>query len=570
MERNNAKTHNFGLAAAVIISVILFIAAVWRAFYGFDWSDESYYAALAWRITAGDIPFIEICDIHQTSAFITLPLCVLYRLFTGDSDGIILFLRFYYIAFQSCIAVFAYFTCRRKLGAFKAYIISAMIFLFAPFAIGTLSYNTMQIGFMILCALCFYRADDGGYRKWAAAAGVFYMLAVLSYPVLIIASPGFIPVFILKARVYKIKIRFMLPCFLAGFVITFLPVLIFLLSKAGFIDYIKALPMLFTEEDHESALWGVKLWRYIIDSYRAIQYKPVYFTLLIITITERIIRPRYEKISERIRPVVTLLLILYTTVALYKTCSIARIVSINYIAYYTALCVPVLLIQEFNQKAFEVFAAFWVPAVFSGLSVYLGSNNGINGAAYPYILGAIASIAFILPNDYKNAYGKFIGGIVYGACVLLIAVSAVYRTVPVYRDAGIKTLKARISSGPAAGIYTTRESATVYSGIIADLRADTAENELIAYIKCAPFAYMVNDTRCASHTLWWIRADSDRLLRYYRMNPEKTAEKIIVFDEDIGLHNENDKDNGGIIARFIADNYIEAVKREHYTLYIRK
>ncbi|HOV69260.1 MAG TPA: hypothetical protein PLZ84_02935 [Clostridia bacterium] len=186
-----------------VIGIALLAAAAWRAFYGFDWSDESYYAALTSRIYAGDVPFVQVWDIHQTSALLLAPLYSLYRA-VNEACGAILFFRFVFIAFQLFLAVFSFTVFRRKVNLTCALIISLVIFIFAPYALPTMSYNTMLVGFMAFCALCLYRVDDKAYRFPLTAAGAFYMLAVISYPVLIIALPGFVPVLILKARKHNL------------------------------------------------------------------------------------------------------------------------------------------------------------------------------------------------------------------------------------------------------------------------------------------------------------------------------------------------------------------------------
>lgn len=58
-----------------------------RAFFGFDWSDECYYAALPYRFLEGDRFFIDSWDIHQTSAMLLVPFLWCYRTITGNMDG---------------------------------------------------------------------------------------------------------------------------------------------------------------------------------------------------------------------------------------------------------------------------------------------------------------------------------------------------------------------------------------------------------------------------------------------------------------------------------------------------
>ncbi len=58
---------------ALVLYFILFSALIVRAFFGVDWTDESYYAASAYRILLGDPVFDGSWDIHQLSAILEAP-----------------------------------------------------------------------------------------------------------------------------------------------------------------------------------------------------------------------------------------------------------------------------------------------------------------------------------------------------------------------------------------------------------------------------------------------------------------------------------------------------------------
>ena len=66
---------------------------LFKSFYGFDWSDETYCSALTYRFLLGDSLFSDSWDIHQLSALITLPIMFLYTVIVGNTSGIILFMR---------------------------------------------------------------------------------------------------------------------------------------------------------------------------------------------------------------------------------------------------------------------------------------------------------------------------------------------------------------------------------------------------------------------------------------------------------------------------------------------
>ena len=65
---------------------------IWRAFYGLDWTDESYYLAVTKRFFQGDRPFREEWFTTQLIGVLLLPLYSLYHGVTGGTEGILLFM----------------------------------------------------------------------------------------------------------------------------------------------------------------------------------------------------------------------------------------------------------------------------------------------------------------------------------------------------------------------------------------------------------------------------------------------------------------------------------------------
>lgn len=111
------KTKNQGNTRYIYLMILFLFAALCllRCFYGFDWSDETYYSTLSYRFIIGDSMFLHSWDIHQTSAIITLPLIYVFLLFTsGSTAGILLFLRIAYVIFQFCVCLYILGDVKKK------------------------------------------------------------------------------------------------------------------------------------------------------------------------------------------------------------------------------------------------------------------------------------------------------------------------------------------------------------------------------------------------------------------------------------------------------------------------
>ena len=75
---------------------------LYRCFFSFVWSDESFYLSLVHRFWAGDAPIVDEWSGVQFYAVILLPVYSLYRLLVGSSDGVYLFFRILAVVSQYC------------------------------------------------------------------------------------------------------------------------------------------------------------------------------------------------------------------------------------------------------------------------------------------------------------------------------------------------------------------------------------------------------------------------------------------------------------------------------------
>ena len=168
---------------------VIVLAVYGRLYYGVDFTDESFYAALPWSFTLGHRPWLDELAIHQLAAQLTTPFVAGWVWLKGDQQGLVLFLRHLYLVWVVLCAVAAGRLLRPVAGPIAAALLAGVAIAWVPFLIPSPSYNTLSsFGLLGGCALLALAGQRGG-RPWHAFAGTG-LLAVTSiaYPPLVAAA----------------------------------------------------------------------------------------------------------------------------------------------------------------------------------------------------------------------------------------------------------------------------------------------------------------------------------------------------------------------------------------------
>jgi len=173
----------FGLATLAVA------ATIWRIFYGADFIDEAFYAALAYRFAMGTRPFVEQVDPHQMAGLLVAPYVKLHLLAFGDTTGIMLSLRLFWVALNGLTATLWYLFLRSIVDRRLALLSSVAGFVIMPYMIPAPSFNTLPIMLGAMALALAGSAYLDGARLWAfGVAGMLLGLASFAYPTLIISS----------------------------------------------------------------------------------------------------------------------------------------------------------------------------------------------------------------------------------------------------------------------------------------------------------------------------------------------------------------------------------------------
>ena len=186
--------------AAVLVFIGLAILLCISVRYGFQNDDETTCVAGAHRILFGELPLVKNWTVIQLHSFLEyLPFRIVYAI-NGGTEGIVLGLRYFYVAVKMLFFAAVCFVLRRY--RYWAILCALIFTTFHPIDFQSLTYYNVSI----LCAfaaggLLLYR----GKKKNAAtvAAGLAFACCVLSEPPVILLYVLFtlsVPVYALLKR----------------------------------------------------------------------------------------------------------------------------------------------------------------------------------------------------------------------------------------------------------------------------------------------------------------------------------------------------------------------------------
>lgn len=135
---------NLFSAIIVLFSAILVFLAYCRIFFGIDVTDEAFYAAVPYGYALGIAPFAGEAYVYMhLPSLIIFPFIKIYLAFSGNSDGLILYLRHVYLVFNFFVAATVFFIIKKRFNWQLALPASLLPVSFCYCSIPALSYNTL-------------------------------------------------------------------------------------------------------------------------------------------------------------------------------------------------------------------------------------------------------------------------------------------------------------------------------------------------------------------------------------------------------------------------------------------
>ena len=574
-----------------------------KCFYSFCWSDETFYFSTAYRFYQGDSIFQHDWFPTQLSSVMLLPLFSLFVNAVGSTTGVILFFRICFVIYAVVCSIVIYRIIKFSYPQWIALICALLYLFYTHLNIATLSYYTMSVGFFLLAMLLIWHYGQTEQRRYLVLGGILFALSVLALPTMAVAYVLIIAIVILlllacrflplpvwiKHAVGQGHLTTVCGYTLLGICIPAIVFGFFLLTNVQLSDFIQAIPYVLSDEEHGTSL-VYPLKKFFIGINEVYGYAAYLgYLLVIVTALLALIELHKKAIGRWVKIVLCGIDILLFIA--YFICSIGHT---GYIQ--TALCMFALplffLTSDRHARAF--FLLFASGMIFS--MVYSYSSNG-----YLYILSmghSIASIGSVMMiYDFKQEIcnadtdSSLLETIsVLCTCIVLVALlqTITLRFVNVYRDAPLPELTTKITVGPAAGLYTTPEHASMYEtvyGVLADycqsdnLNPAKENNGSLFITKLLPFGYMCSDLKCGSPTSWRTKFSSTRLEDYYTINPDRYPDMILVLNDEYGSYNTcgdvvadptpNENEIGGFLLNYVTEEGYEIIDVPCGVLYRR-
>ncbi len=525
--------------------LLLFLLLLWRSPYGFDWSDEAYQSVVPYRLLQGDRPFIDTWEVHQLSGMIALPFLSVFSAFSGGSmEGVLLFFRYVALAIQLCVALYAFFTLRRRHGDVPAALAAGLILMHSHYAMNNFFYNTMTLEFLLLSAFLLFDAGEriGGARAWLSlASGAAYALAVLAYPYILLTLPVWLAYWFIGTRVDAARRRRgRMGMWLLGIVCIAAAFAAFVLSRCPLDALAKNLSGILGDPDHQSESL-VHVLGYYFNAIRVLYGPTAYAAAALCVYAAGTLFVKNATRQEKLRGIG-----LWAAVALIAA-EVAWLIPYDYPDYHKinlaamgiAMTAPALYLLSGRRKDRSLLL-FALGCALS-IAVQIGSNTRVRASLGMLLPASVAALLYLFDTLRALRAGGMRRALTIcaaAACAAMLALTAALRLTSVYRDERIPLLTATIDAGPAKGLRTTPKSAEQYAELCAAVTNNAPKAGTILVTNLMPIAYLLTDLAPAAPSCYNMTMDEPWLWKYYELHPERRPTYIFAAAKEYGVSND--------------------------------
>jgi len=544
------------LAAFALAALAL---GYWRIYYGVDFTDEAWYVAVPYRFVLGGKPYVDELSVPQTTTAVVLtPFVWLYHALVGRT-GLILFVRHLHFLIATGVGFAVWSSLKRAAGAGIATLAAVAAFAFVPFDIPSVSYDSLGSGLFTAGSLLGFLALSRPRAR--LSAGICLGFAAFAYPPLVLAvSASCVLRLLLLRRGWRGEaIGVTLPAL--G-----IPALGF--AALGALAGPHRVASDYRRSSHFLGQAGGLAKLQLIGTHLRLTL-PLWYLLAAALLC---LAWTWARGWGRIAALLVVLLPLTTLPPRLTTFS----TSLDFVAHAGFLALPLFLLLRKRRDAVELFLVVWVPGLVGGLvTSYSSANGGVNFGVgfFPAVI-----VTFV--------FGAWsIDGLLGARRPLALAPAATvtalllyFGIVPVYRDAPLSTLDARVSTGPYAGLLTNRAKRAFLVTLGRDLAGVNA-GCTIAFFNDFPAGYLLTAARPDTSAVWTATvprrltfAYHEDLVRYYARHgfPDVIVlMRTIPFALPRSARREHYAAADPLIVAISTHSYRRTAKRHDYLVYRR-
>ncbi len=482
-----------GLLATVALAIVAL--TYWRLYYGVDFTDEAWYVAVPYRFVLGGKPYVDELSVPQTTAAVLLyPFLWLYHAVAGRT-GLVLFVRHLHFLVALAVGAAVGFGLRRVAGSALALIGGLAAFVFVPFNIPSISYDSLGSGFFTAGTVLGYLALSRARVR--PLAGVCLGLAAFSYPPLVVAVVATCALQLwLQREHWRSRLVPLVGPALG------IPVLGFavIAAVAGphriVSDYRRSSHYL-GQAGGLTKLHGIAA--------HLKETLPLWYLLaaaLILIAWSWRRWPRLAALTVVVLPLTTL------PPALSSYAS-----SLNFVAHVGFLALALLIGIRARPGAVQLFTAVWLPALCGGvITSYSSANGGVNFGVgfFPAVVVTLVFAAWAV-RDLTGLETR----VDLVPALLITGLLVAFSTLGVYRDGTLSTLGTRLTNGPYAGLETSSDKQHFLDTLATDLTGVNGRCT-IAFFQDFPAGYLLTAARPDTSAVWTATVSGRLTFPYHR------------------------------------------------------
>lgn len=519
-----------------VLAIALF--SFWRAGFGAGAYDDAFYLTIPYRMINGDVLFMNEWHGSQLSAFLLYPFVRIYLAIFASTDGIILSFRYLYIVVNAIATIAVYSRLRRFGGSSVAVL---LYFLFVPYNILSLSYNSMGYMFILLSSV-FMATNFNNNKAVYFASGLFFACAVLCQPVLVV----FYILALTFACIYyclKKKTEYIKFCglFTVGCAVPALPVIIYFLSKMSIPEMLASIKIITTSDPEHNGNFAYSIYR-VINSYNVDIF--IYsFAVFIVLFVSALILKRMKK--EIFLPV--MLSSVFAVCFVYRTYYYFHSVFsfINLFYFPIALSGAIACVGIRDKQVKRLFVTSLIYSIAHSFS-FISSNQFkfvMTPALMPvYISSVIVCWKLLMENagtDFQKKMSKAYTAVMAMALSVVVFFTVFCRYESIFSSSGRRTINEmtdRISCGCYSGILSSEDVYNEIENYKADFdRYGFSENDKVLILSARTWLSLENKGRLAQYSAWLSGIGEntvDRLKEYYKLNPENKPKYVYICKDE--------------------------------------
>ena len=544
-----------------LVSMLLVLIMHLSCIFGAEhFADESFYPTVPLRLINGESLVSNEWHLTQfSSLFLYIPVKI-WLTVTGSTEGIILFLRFFYLIIHTIagLGIYAFF---RK---YKLWAIAGAVIFYSqvPLRFMNANYHSLLALFLLLFTLCLISIYKSEKFPLYLIAGFCYGCCCVCNPfecllfvVYIIACV----IWLIQSSHYKKKPSdntvslqqkietlnkfFSVGAFLkftSGLLIAAIISIVFFLATGGTIDALfENLPYLLNDSGHdifssplEAFIEKIQLTATHINgiSFGLPWLLPLFYLVLLFD------KKRKNNKHKIFFLTLSLVLTIFFTIGIsIETMNNSRRFAIALpFAIISTTCY--ILTEKKNKK---LFYCMWLPSALANVIQYLASDLHLS-TMWVLTIGNIAGVFFLndfiaelkpqeTDNKKKSGFSVKYAQTVFCICICLQVffqgfIYTAGRTVDMNNYAPL-------TKGPYKNIYLDNDDYNRNLSIMKDLdyiKKQTNSNDHICILSEFSWMYLYIDRPFGTYSAWMPFLELERLETYYSMNPDKTPAYIYV------------------------------------------